>query len=95
MTKFRVGVVTILEVDAVDFNDAANIAENAVGRALLAADANNDTIQPVQIRWQHYNHHFYEATVTQMPVELARVLLNQHVTLTVPQPTREETNGVS
>lgn len=88
--KFRVGVVTILEVEGTNFSDAANVAESAVKRALLAADSNNSTIQPVQIRWEHYNRHFYEATVTQMPLELSRAASNQHVTLGVNQPVKED-----
>lgn len=89
MTKFRVGVVTIMEVDSGDFKDAANVAEAAVKRALLGADSNNSTIQPVQIRWQHYNHQRYEATVTQMPLELSRAVSNRHVSLGVEQPAGE------
>lgn len=90
MTKFRVGVVTILEVDAVDLRDATNVAEAAVQRALIGADSNNSRIQPVQIRWEHYNGHSYEATVTQMPVELSQAVASKYVNLGVDQPTRED-----
>lgn len=88
--KFRVGVVTILEVDAANFSDAANVAEAAVMRSLLAADTSNSKIKPITIRWEHYNRHFYEATVTQTPLELSRAVSNQHVNLGVEQPTKED-----
>lgn len=87
--KFRVGVVTIIEVDAVNFSDAANIAESAVKRGLLAVDVSNSKIKPLRIEWQGYNHHTYSATVAQMPLELSRAVSNQHVSLGVNQPTRE------
>jgi hypothetical protein len=78
--------MTILEVDAVDFSDAANVAEEAVKRGLLAVDVSNSKIKPVRIEWEGYNRYTYSATVVRQPIELSRGARNGDVNLTVDQP---------
>lgn len=90
--KFRVGVVTIWEVEAVDFRDAANIAEGATQHAIVTARNPHIpaevTTHPV-INWVR-NGEVYEAVLRYMPLELNRSTGNGVITLGVAQPARED-----
>lgn len=88
--KFRVGVVTILEVEAVDWTDATHVAEGAVKHALRSVDAGDVKPGPIIVKWQHVNDHDYEATVVRSPAELGVAARNGYMYLEVQQPAKEE-----
>jgi hypothetical protein len=91
--KFRVGVVTILEVEAVDWTDAAAVAEGALKNAIN--ESRNPHVplevtgQPV-LNWVARNREVYDAIVVHAPVEISRALVNGYAHVAVQQPTNEE-----
>lgn len=81
--KFRVAVVTVLDVEAADESDAANVAEGAVMHALQRVDATPSVADPYTVEWAHVNGHEYSATVTHLPRELKRALQENYIHVTV------------
>lgn len=71
--KFRVAVVTTMDVEAVDAKDAANIAESALWRSLIGSHTATTLDGDLITRWSR-NGHDYAVTVTQPPLELNRAL---------------------
>lgn len=72
-TKFQVAVVTVLEVQAVDEKDAANVAEAALWRSLVGAHDATTLEGDLLLRWRRKDHD-YEVRVTRPPLELSRAL---------------------
>ena len=89
--KFRVAVVTVLEVDAVDWIDAAHVAEGAVKHALRhAAEPTDEQWLTHTVKWRHVNGHDYEARVARQPCEVGTAMYNGYMHLEVTQPAGEE-----
>ncbi len=86
--KFRVGIITVAEVNAVDWVDATHIAEGAITYAIQQVDSGDDNF--AQIRWRHYNGHDYEATIVTGPTELNVAGRVGQFKLEVCQPTPNE-----
>lgn len=84
MTKFNVGVLTVVEVESNDWTDAANIAEGAIHYAIWQASVTTDGA-PV-VKFHHRNGHNYEGKVVRRPVELERGSHNGYFRLEVAQP---------
>lgn len=91
-SRFRVGVVTIWEVDAVDERNAQRIAEGAVQFMVTDVSGRERGVQPV-VRWTHSNGLEYEATLLRGPAEVGVALRNQYLHVGVHQPTRETSVG--
>lgn len=66
--KFRVAVVTVWELDAVDHIDATNKAEGAVEHAIRLANVASDGENP-HVRWRRYGN-LHEATLVSPPSEV-------------------------
>lgn len=91
--KFRVGVVTVLEVEATDWIDATHVAEGALRHAISTARNPHVpeavTRQPV-LSWVGRNQFVYDATVVRAPVELGCALRNGYAHVAVTQPEKED-----
>lgn len=87
VTKFRVGVVTVMEVEVTsnDERDARRVAEGAVEYLISLGNFGEDRGQPV-VRWRHRNGANYEVTVVRRPIEVGAAVRNGVFTLDVPQP---------
>lgn len=90
--KFRVGVVTIWEVDAVDAIDATGIAEGALSHMIHTLNTSGSRRSPV-IEWQHSNGYEYRAALLRGPAEVGVALRNHYLDLSVHQPRREADVG--
>lgn len=77
--KFRVAVVTIWEVDAVDKSDAFRKAEGAVDYAIRCVDQNPPGTgdEPV-LRWSRYGN-AHEATLLVPPLEVDTAVAAGHL----------------
>lgn len=81
--KFRVAVVTIWEVDAVDKSDAFRKAEGAVEYAVRCVAQNplNNGDDPV-LRWSRYGN-MHEATLLVPPLEVDTAVAAGHLRVKV------------
>jgi dihydroorotase-like cyclic amidohydrolase len=66
--KFRVGVVTVWEVEAVDRSDAIRKAEGAVMHAVRLASVAPSGADP-HVRWRWYGN-LHEASLVSAPLEV-------------------------
>lgn len=91
MTKFRVGVVTILEVeiDSDDERNARRVAEGAVEHLIELNGPIERGKQPV-IRWRHRNGSDYQVAVVRRPIEVGAAARNGYFTVGIPQPVLED-----
>lgn len=89
--KFRVGVLTILEVDVTtgSWTDAKRVAEGAIEYLLESTTGSGRRAQQV-ITWRHSNGLDYEATVVRRPIELDAAARNGCFELEVHQPLTRE-----
>lgn len=83
--KFRVAVLTILEVETSDRRNAENVAEAALKRAIREADVSNSKIKPMRLQAVNGSGEVFEATVTRQPVELNAAIRNNDFRLGVEQ----------
>lgn len=88
-SKFRVGIITVWEVEAADERDARRVAEGAVQFMVTDVTGHRKTGYPV-VQWQHSNGHEYEATLLRGPAEVGAALRNQYMFLDVYQPTEND-----
>lgn len=87
MTKFRVGVVTIMEVevDTDSFRDASRVAEGAINYLIGLGNTSEGRERPV-VKWRHRNGADYEVALVRAPIELGAAARNDCFTVAVPQP---------
>jgi hypothetical protein len=85
--KFRVGVVTVWEVNAVNWRDAVNIAEAGARRVIVEVSEPTDEKWPIStVKWQHPDGREYEARLVRWPREVSGALRDGYMFLEVHQP---------
>jgi hypothetical protein len=82
LKKFRIGVVTVWEVEASDERDAARVAEGALQHFITALNT-SDSRRNTVIEWEHTNGHTYAATLFRGPAEIGAAVRNQYVNVSV------------
>jgi hypothetical protein len=87
VTRFRVGVVTVMEVEVTsdDERDARRVAEGAIEYLVSLGNSGEDRSQPV-IKWRHRNGADYEVTLVRRPIEVGAAARNGVFTVDVAQP---------
>jgi hypothetical protein len=88
LRKFRVGVVTVWEVEANDERNARRVAEGAVQHMISELGVCERGTPPV-VRWVHGNGLEYAVTLFRGPAEVGVALRNQYMHLDVHQPMEE------
>lgn len=92
--KFRVGIVTIMEVDVETnaWTDALRLAEGAMHHLIGLGNCAEARERPV-IKWRHRNGTDYEVAIARRPIELGAAARNGCFTIDVPQLTSELSDG--
>jgi hypothetical protein len=87
--RYRVGIITIVETEAHDWTDAANVAEGVVRHALRQSDSGDSNARHVVVKFRQRGFD-YEGTIVRSPVELNRGAHTGYFGLTVEQPAESE-----